>query len=102
MRFSSAIVLAVITAIASSTSAIPLTGDEASADKCRMFCIHTSQCQSQYCYWNACILFFCNTWSMRIRKSHVHFMQLFAYWSWDEMFVKYRECWTEIRRARPQ
>ncbi|KAG1886368.1 uncharacterized protein F5891DRAFT_1083293 [Suillus fuscotomentosus] len=58
MRFSSA--LAVITALASSTSAIPVTGDEASADKCRTFCTHTSQCQSDDCYYNACILFTCN------------------------------------------
>lgn len=55
MRFASAIVLAVITALASSTSAIPVTGDEASADKCRTFCVHSSQCQSDYCYYNACV-----------------------------------------------
>ncbi|KAG1886329.1 uncharacterized protein F5891DRAFT_1084400 [Suillus fuscotomentosus] len=50
MRFSSAaIVLAVITALVSSTSAIPVTGDEASADKCCPWCIHDSQCQSNLC-----------------------------------------------------
>ncbi|KAG1900461.1 uncharacterized protein F5891DRAFT_1034223 [Suillus fuscotomentosus] len=50
MRFSSAaIVLAVITALASSTSAIPVTGDEASADQCRLSCIHDSECQSNLC-----------------------------------------------------
>ncbi|KAG2058294.1 hypothetical protein BDR06DRAFT_950766 [Suillus hirtellus] len=59
MRFSSAIVLAVITALASSTSAIPVTGDEASADQCRPWCIHDSQCQSTLCYYHQCVLFTC-------------------------------------------
>ncbi|KAG1789950.1 uncharacterized protein HD556DRAFT_1310949 [Suillus plorans] len=102
MRIASTMVLAVITALVSSTSAGPITGDEASANKCRTWCTSFSQCDSLDCYYNVCIFFLCTSWSMRIRKLHVHFMQLFAYWSWREMFVKYRECWTEIRRARTQ
>ncbi|KAG1878445.1 hypothetical protein C8R48DRAFT_758945 [Suillus tomentosus] len=63
MRFSSAIVLAVITTLASSISAIPLTSDTDSADHCAKACIFDSQCGSNSCTFNECTYFVC-TWML--------------------------------------
>jgi hypothetical protein len=49
MRFSFAIVLAVVAAVASSTSAVPV---DAAAEKCHYFCKESSQCTgcvAEYC-----------------------------------------------------
>ncbi|KAG1789948.1 uncharacterized protein HD556DRAFT_1394565, partial [Suillus plorans] len=54
MRFSSAIVLAVMTTLASSISAMPLTSDTDSTDHCARACISDSQCNSDQCTFNQC------------------------------------------------
>ncbi|KAG1789947.1 uncharacterized protein HD556DRAFT_1394556, partial [Suillus plorans] len=55
MRFSSAIVLAVMTTLASSISAMPLTSDTDSADHCAKACFWDSQCNSNQCTFNDCV-----------------------------------------------
>ncbi|KAG2109639.1 uncharacterized protein F5147DRAFT_691648 [Suillus discolor] len=60
MRFSSAIALTVIVALASSISAMPTEGYAAGANQCVKPCISDSQCHSLDCSYNQCtILFFC-------------------------------------------
>ncbi|KAG2058322.1 hypothetical protein BDR06DRAFT_968784 [Suillus hirtellus] len=63
MRFSSAIVLAVITTLASSISAVPLTSDTDSADHCAKACLFDKQCGSNSCTFNECTFFIC-TWML--------------------------------------
>ncbi|KAG1810048.1 uncharacterized protein HD556DRAFT_1302439 [Suillus plorans] len=60
MRFSSAIALTVIVALASSISAMPTEGYTADANHCVKPCIYDSHCRSKDCSYNQCtILFFC-------------------------------------------
>ncbi|KAG1874217.1 hypothetical protein C8R48DRAFT_693346 [Suillus tomentosus] len=59
MRFSSAIALTVIAALASSISAMPTEGYAAGANQCVRACISDSQCHSKDCTTWQTILFFC-------------------------------------------
>ncbi|KAG2039264.1 hypothetical protein BDR03DRAFT_952366, partial [Suillus americanus] len=60
MRFSSAIVLTVVAALASSIPATPIDAAGAtSADKCPLFCLWDSACSSTNCDFQQCTYFFC-------------------------------------------
>ncbi|KAG1828643.1 hypothetical protein EV424DRAFT_1384609, partial [Suillus variegatus] len=55
MRFSSAIALTVIVALASSISAMPTEGYAAGANQCIRACYSDSQCRSQDCTYYQCV-----------------------------------------------
>jgi len=89
MRFSSAIALTVIVALASSISAMPTEGYAAGANQCIRACYSDSQCRSQDCtYYQCTILFFC-LWFVQLINTHPHIGISVKLWNIGNVRLRY-------------